>query len=160
MSMTTQTENDVLTGARVEVTMTLRAPINLLWDRVSDVTQIGTFSPECFEATLIDATRFVGRNRFPEGHVSEARGVVTERKPLTTFAWTMLDDGDAGGSFWRYDLTPGETPGTTVVRHSFEHGPGVTGLRVIARDDAAAIPERLGRLARNMSVTLFAMGCA
>jgi uncharacterized protein YndB with AHSA1/START domain len=150
MDMTTRTEHDLLTGARVEVTVTLPVPINVLWDRISDVTQIGSFSPECFEANLIDANRFIGRNRFPEGHVGEALGIITERTMLTTFAWTMLDDAKAVGSFWRYDLTPGEGPGTTVARHSFEHGPGVT----------AAIPERLGRLASNMSATLFAMGRA
>ena len=160
MDMTTRTEHDLLTGARVEVTVTLPVPINVLWDRISDVTQIGSFSPECFEATLIDANRFIGRNRFPEGHVGEALGIITERTTLTTFAWTMLDDAKAVGSFWRYDLTPGEAPGTTVARHSFEHGPGVTGLRVLADADPAAIPERLGRLASNMSATLFAMGRA
>ena len=137
--------------------MTLEVPIHVLWDRVSDVTQVGKFSPECFETAPIDSTRFIGRNRFPEGHVGEAVGIVTERKPLATFAWTMLDDAGAVGSFWRYELAPGEETGTTTVRHSFEHGPGVTGLRVIAQQDAGVIPERLGRLARNMSVTLLAM---
>jgi len=158
MDMTIQTEHGLLTGARVEVTMTLEVPINVLWDRVSDVTQIGRFSPECFEAKMTDAHHFVGRNRFLEGHVSEALGIVTERKAPTTFAWTMLDDTGDNGSFWRYDLSPGVEPGTSVVRHSFEHGPGNTGLRVIAVTDSAVIPVRLGRLAQNMSATLLAMG--
>jgi hypothetical protein len=158
MDMTTRTTHDLLTGARLEVTVTLPVPINVLWDRISDVTQIGGFSPECVDATLIDANRFIGRNRFPEGHVGEALGIITERVPLTTFAWTMLDDAKEAGSFWRYELRPGEVPGTTVARHSFEHGPGVTGLRVLADVDIAAIPQRLGRLASNMSATLFAMG--
>ncbi len=160
MGMTIQTDHDLLTGARVEVTMTLEVPINVLWDRVSDVTEIGRYSPECFEAAMTDADHFVGRNRFPEGHVREAFGVVTERKAPTTFAWMMLDDAEAAGSFWRYDLSPGVEPGTTLVRHSFEHGPGNTGLRALAVTDAAAIPVRLGRLAHNMSATLLAMGPA
>ncbi|HMK11122.1 MAG TPA: SRPBCC family protein [Acidimicrobiales bacterium] len=158
--MTNHTEHDPLTGIRLDLTMTLAAPINLIWDCVSDVTQIGRFSPECFEATWIDAHRFLGRNRFPEGHVREGVGVVTERKHLTAFAWTMLDREDEVGSFWRYDLSPGTEPGTTVVHHSFEHGPGHTGLRDEARVDRSAISERLARLAHNMSVTLFAMELA
>jgi hypothetical protein len=158
--MTTRTEHDLLTGVRLDVKMTLDVPINVLWDRVSDLTQIGRFSPECFETVTIDSTRFLGRNRFPEGHIGEAIGVVTERTPHTAFAWTMLDDAEAIGTYWRYDLAPGEAPCTTTVRHAFEHGPGVTGLRALARTEPTAIPERLGRLARNMSVTLWAMGGA
>lgn len=155
--MTIRTEHDLLTGVRVEVAMTLDVPINVLWGRVSDLTSIGRYSPECFEVEPLGADRFLGRNRFPEGHIGEAVGVITERTPHTAFAWTMLDDAEEVASRWRYDLVPAEQPGTTAVRHSFEHGPGVTGLRVLARQDAAVIPERLGRLARNMSVTLFAM---
>ncbi len=37
-----------------EVTVNMDAPIDVVWDLVSDVTRIGEFSPETFEAEWLD----------------------------------------------------------------------------------------------------------
>jgi uncharacterized protein YndB with AHSA1/START domain len=154
-----------LTGLRLELTTTLPVPPATLWAMVVDVPGIGAWSPECLGATWLDGAtaatpgaRFAAENRFgtDDDHVvAPVQGVVTEVVPERTFAWTMLDDDDAVGSCWRYELEP--LDGGTLVRHSWQHGPGVTGMRDDATSDRGSVDRRLGTLARNMHATLVAM---
>ena len=161
-----ETTTDRLTGLRLDVRTTLSVPLPPLWALVTDVPAIGTWSPEGLGATwlagasgAVPGARFAARNRFgtDDDHVVlSAQGVVTDVRPLHTFAWTMVDDDGAVGSSWRYELEPA-ADGGTVVRHSFEHGPGMTGMRHDASRDPGSVDRRLGQLARHMSATLAAM---
>jgi uncharacterized protein YndB with AHSA1/START domain len=161
-----ETTTDRLTGLRLDVTTTLSVPLARLWAMVIDVPAIGTWSPECLGARWLDGAtgvepgaRFTAHNRFgtDDDHiVLTADGVVTEVVAPCTLAWTMVDDDGAVGSRWRYELEPGPGGGT-LVRHSFEHGPGVTGMRAEATKDPASVDRRLGQLACHMSATLAAM---
>lgn len=156
---------DYLTGLRLELSIAVPVPIGRLWTMITDVPRIGSWSPECLGATWLDGAdgavrgaRFAAENRYgtDDDHIIlPAQGVVTEVVPERTFAWTMLDDDGADGSRWRYELAPIE--GGTLVRHSFEHGPGLTGLREGAAADRAAVDRRLGTLAEHMHATLVAM---
>jgi uncharacterized protein YndB with AHSA1/START domain len=164
MSSTPHPDPDGLTGLRLDLTTTLTASWRSVWEVVTDLPRIGRWSPECIEATWLDGAttpapgvRFTARNRFPDGVVRDALGVVTEMDPPRRFAWTMLDHEERVGSRWCYELRRGPEDVTTLVRHSFEHGPGFTGLRAGARVDRAVIPVRLAQLTRNMSATLLAM---
>lgn len=158
---------DRLTGLRLEVGTTLSVPLPRLWALVIDVPAIGAWSPECLGATWTagadraePGARFTARNRFgtDDDHiVLSAEGVVTEVATAPhVFAWTMVDDEGTAASWWRYELAPADGGGT-FVRHSFEHGPGMTGMRDGAAHDPASIDGRLGQLARHMSATLAAM---
>jgi uncharacterized protein YndB with AHSA1/START domain len=161
-----ETTTDRLTGLRLDVSTTLSVPLPRLWTLVTDVPAIGAWSPECLGASWLDGAtraepgaRFAAQNRFgtDDDHVVlSAEGVVTEVVPLSTFAWTMVDDDGVAASCWRYELAPAEA-GRTSVRHSFEHGPGMTGMRDNAASDPASVDHRLGQLARHMSATLAAM---
>jgi uncharacterized protein YndB with AHSA1/START domain len=161
-----ETTTDRLTGLRLDVCTTLSVPLPRLWALVTDVTAIGAWSPECLGASWVagathaePGARFEARNRFgtADDHiVLSASGIVTEITPPRVFAWTMVDDDGAVGSCWRYELAPAEGGGT-FVRHSFEHGPGMTGMRDDAASDPASVDARLGQLARHMSATLTAM---
>src|SRR5262245_3747621 len=164
MTTRAQTRIDRLTGLRLALTVTVAMPMRSLWELVADVTRIGLWSPECIDATWLDPSRagqvgarFSARNRFAGGITRNTTGRLTHVEPPTVFGWTVLDDTGAVGSRWRYELEPGARSDETVVRHRFEHGPGMTGLRELARQDESAIPERLAQLARNMSGTLLAM---
>jgi uncharacterized protein YndB with AHSA1/START domain len=152
---------DCLTGLRLELTTTVPVPPPALWALVTDVPAIGRWSPECLGAEWLDGAtgplpdaRFRAENRFGTV-VRSAQGVVTEVVTERTFAWTMLDDEDRAASLWRYDLSP--AAGGTVVRHSWEHGPGMTGMRDDASRDRSSVDRRLGVLARHMHGTLVAM---
>ncbi len=165
--MDTEQRLDGVTGAGVALTITLALPINHVWDLVTDMPRVAEWSPECIDVTWSSPTGaacvgawFTTSNRFPDGVVRTAGGVVTEVVPTRRFAWTVLDDAGGDGSYWTYELEPGPSPQHTVVHHRFEHGPGRTGLRVVAEQDPAAVSRRLGELATNMSATLANMEVA
>lgn len=161
--------DDGVTGTRVAVELAVPVPRAWLWRLITDPGRAAEFSPECQYAGWLDGAgprpgaRFAGRNRYPDGSVREVVCVVTEARPPSSYAWSVLDgsgDPERAGSLWRYELLPGGTPGTTVVRHAFEHGPGDTGARRGALRDAASLGRRLGQLRDDMTTTLTAMADA
>ncbi|WP_129843623.1 SRPBCC family protein [Streptomyces sp. RFCAC02] len=161
-------DNVPVTGAGVEVVLTAPLPRGHVWDLVTDLALIAACSPECHHAAwLTEGTpaarpgaRFEGRNRYPDGTTASVICEVTEAEPGSVFAWMVLDptgDPRRPASLWRYDLTPAATPGHTVVRHRFTHGPGDSGARDAARRDPAGFADRLAALRHNMARTLDAM---
>jgi len=96
---------------RGEVTVQMAAPPDVVWDLVSDVTRIGEFSPETFEAEwLRGATGPAVGNRF-KGHVKR-NGVgpiywtvceVTDLDPGRHFEFAVLV-GDQTVNRWGYRL--------------------------------------------------------
>lgn len=93
------------------VTVHMVASPEKVWDLVSDVTKIGRYSPETFEAEWLDgATGPVEGARF-RGHVKRnGRGptywttcVVTESEPGREFAFGVLTGGKPL-NVWRYHL--------------------------------------------------------
>ncbi|WP_344933003.1 SRPBCC family protein [Sphaerisporangium flaviroseum] len=168
-------EDHGVTGARVDLEITVDLSPERLWDLVTAVPRIGEWSPECehaawlengvvvSEAMVMEGTRFQARNR-RQGRVWTVTCVVTEADRPRTFAWSVLDaaqDLDRPSSRWRYEFQPGDSPDQTLVRHSFVHGPGESGLRDIIRQNpelASIIVEvRLGELREHMTQTLDAM---
>lgn len=109
------------------VTVHMKAPAQRIWELVSDVTRIGSYSPETFEAEWLDgATGPVVGARF-RGHVKRnGRGptyrttcTVVASEPGREFAFGV------GGSspplnVWRYRLEPAGDG--TDVTESFEMG--------------------------------------
>jgi hypothetical protein len=113
---------------RDSVTVHMAAPAELIWDLVSDVTRIGEFSPETFEAEWLDgATGPAAGARF-RGHVKRnGRGpvywktcVVSAAEPGRDFAFAVMTGGKPLSS-WRYQLEP--AVGGTSVTESFELTP-------------------------------------
>ncbi len=85
-----------------------------VWDLVSDVTRIGEFSPETFEARWLGgASGPQARARF-RGHVRRnGRGpvywttcTVTASEPGREFAFAVNGPGDVVVNTWCYQLTP------------------------------------------------------
>ena len=123
--------------------------------------RIGEWSPEATGGSWqqdapgpTPGARFVGHSRFPNGFESTVTCVVTEAERPGVFAWSVLDDAGLAGSMWRYDLRDGGEPGSTVVRHSFTHGPGHTDAREAADADPRALSDRLVAICRNMKARL------
>ncbi len=104
------------------VTIHIDATPEAVWDLVSDVTKIGRYSPETFEAEWLDGAtgpaegvRFRGHvKRNGRGPVYWAECAITEAVPNQTFAFTVGPQGKVLNS-WRYDLAPAEGGGTDVT---------------------------------------------
>jgi uncharacterized protein YndB with AHSA1/START domain len=155
---------DMVTGTQVAVTLTVPIPPERMWDLVTAVGRIGEWSPEATGGSWCagvegpaPGARFISHNRFPNGFESTVTCVVIEAERPGVFAWSVLDDAGLVGSTWRYELRAGNEPGSTVVRHSFTHGPGASGAREGAEADPRALDRRLVTLCRNMTTTIAAM---
>ena len=108
------------------VTVRFAAQPGVVWDLVSDVTRIGEFSPETFEAQWLDdatgprtGARFRGHvRRNGRAPVYWTTCTVTASDPGREFAFAVGGPGGATVNTWRYRLEP--VPGGTDVTESFE----------------------------------------
>jgi Polyketide cyclase / dehydrase and lipid transport len=116
---------------RGSVTVSMAASPALVWDLVSDVTRIGEFSPETFEARWTRGSTGPEVGAHFKGHVKR-NGVgpvywtlcrVTECEPERDFGF-VVEMGGRDLNHWRYQLR--EVEGGTEVTESFELPP--TGL--------------------------------
>ena len=110
---------------RDSVTVHIAASPEAVWELVSDVTQIGRFSPETFEAEWVDGAtgpavgaRFRGHvRRNGRGPVYWTTSSVVAAEPAKEFAFGVGKPGKALNT-WSYRLEPsGEG---TDVTESFE----------------------------------------
>ena len=110
---------------RGSVTVFMHAPPQVVWDLVSDVTRIGEFSPETFEAEWTHGAtgpevgaRFRGHvKRNGIGPVYWAPCKVTTCVPGEDFGFSVYA-GRKPANTWRYQLR--EKDGGTEVTESFE----------------------------------------
>jgi uncharacterized protein YndB with AHSA1/START domain len=106
------------------VTVHMNAPPEKVWDLVSDVTRIGLYSPETFEAEWLDGAtgpalgaRFRGHvKRNGKGPVYWTTCSVTACEPGREFAFGVGPPGKPL-NVWRYVLEP--AGGGTDVTESF-----------------------------------------
>ncbi len=104
----------------------MAAPADRVWDLVSDVTRIGEFSPETFEAQWLDGAtgpragaRFRGHvRRNGRGPVYWTTCTVTGADPGREFGFSVAGLGGSTANTWRYRLEPA-ADGTDVTE-SFE----------------------------------------
>jgi len=103
----------------------MAAPPQRVWDLVSDVTQIGRFSPETFEAEWVDGAsapavgaKFRGHvKRNERGPIYWTKCTVTACEPGREFGFAV-GVGDRAVNNWRYRLEP--SGDGTDVTESFE----------------------------------------
>jgi uncharacterized protein YndB with AHSA1/START domain len=108
------------------VTVRMAAPADRVWELVSDVTRIGEFSPETFEAQWLDGAtgpragaRFRGHvRRNGRGPVYWTTCTVTAADPEREFGFSVAGLGGSTANTWRYRLEPA-ADGTDVTE-SFE----------------------------------------
>jgi hypothetical protein len=110
---------------RGAVTVRMAATPAVVWDLVSDVTRIGEFSPETFEARWTRGSSGPAVGAYFKGHVKR-NGVgpiywtlcrVTECEPERDFGFAV-EMGGKDLNHWRYELR--EVDGGTEVTESFE----------------------------------------
>ena len=104
----------------------MAAPPDKVWGVVSDITRVGEFSPETFEAEWLDGSsgpavgaRFRGHvRRNGRGPVYWTTCSVTACEPEREFAFAVGGLGSKAVNTWRYQLEPAD--GGTDVTESFE----------------------------------------
>jgi len=104
----------------------MAASADRVWDLVSDVTRIGEFSPETFEAEWLGGATGPGVGARFRGHVRRnGRGpvywtacTVVACDPRREFAFAVAGPGGTTVNTWRYRLVP--SAGGTDVTESFE----------------------------------------
>jgi hypothetical protein len=93
------------------VTVHMKATPEAVWGLVSDVTKIGSYSPETFEAEWLDGATGPAVGAKFRGHVKRnGKGptywttcTVTDCKPGEVFAFAV-GNADKPLNVWRYDL--------------------------------------------------------
>ena len=106
-----------------QVTVHIEAPPEEVWKLVSDVTRIGEFSPETFEAEWLDGAtgpeegaRFRGHvKRNQKGPTYWAECTVTKVVPNEVFEFAVGPKGKAINT-WGYELAPAAA-GTDVTEY-------------------------------------------
>jgi len=116
-------------GPVVEVSVSIDAPVAVVWDLVSDINLPAQFQSEFVEAEWLDEgptrdARFVGKNRKGDRRWETTSWLVTY-EPMTSFGWAVSDK-DNPGATWTYFLE--ESDGGTMLRYHRLVGPGPSGL--------------------------------
>lgn len=141
-----------------EVTSAIAAPPEQLYGLVSDITNMGRWSPECHRCEWVDGAsgpevgaRFKGWNKRGVMRWSTVSTVVTADAPHH-FAWQV----ERSGMRWGYRFEPDGSGGTTVTEYREEvHGKPFTvraayKLGLLGRDPDAIVlrgmKETLARL--------------
>jgi hypothetical protein len=113
----------------VEVSITIDARVDEVWNLVTDISLPARFQKEFIEAEWIDdgpalEARFLGRNN--RGDFKwETTSWVVEYEPMAAFGWAVSDRNNPGAT-WTYFLD--EDGDTTVLRYRRILGPGPSGL--------------------------------
>ena len=116
------------------VTVHMAAPPERIWDLVSDVTRIGSYSPETFEAVWVEGATGPAVGAKFRGHVKR-NGIgpvywvsctVTECEPGRTFAFGTVS-AEKPLNVWRYEIVPA---GDGARRHRVVQPGPTLGLRI------------------------------
>lgn len=124
-----------MTEPGVEVHAVVAAPVNRVWDLVSDITLMPGFSTELQSVEWADGfdgpglgAEFLGCNRHPAIGDWTTRSRVVEFDPPRVFAWAVGDPA-APAALWRFELAPA-TDGTRL-RYTARIGPGKSGVTML-----------------------------
>ncbi|MEZ5212304.1 SRPBCC family protein [Gordonia sp. (in: high G+C Gram-positive bacteria)] len=110
-----------------EVTVTIAAPADAVWSLISDVTRIGEFSPETFEAQWLGeadgpvaGARFRGHVRRNEvGPIYWTTCTVLECEPERVFTFGVGSSSNPV-TRWGYRLTPSPDGASVDVTETFD----------------------------------------
>jgi uncharacterized protein YndB with AHSA1/START domain len=108
-----------------EVTVHMNAPVEKVWDLVTDVTRIGEFSPETFDAEWIKGATGPAVGAWFRGHVKRnqkgptywTQCKVTACEPNRLFEFAVMGAGRTVNT-WGYRLQPAD--GGTDVSEYFK----------------------------------------
>src|SRR3954467_8640776 len=118
-----------VTGASVSVEELIKLPIHDVWSGITAIDRYGECSPECFYgAWLAKGGRCEARDRFADGFETYVTCTITAFEEPTRFGWDVYGDEELPLARWGYELR--DLGAETLVRQTFTHGPGESGLRM------------------------------
>jgi hypothetical protein len=114
------------------VTIHMAAPADQIWELVSDVTRIGSYSPETFEAEWLDGATGPAVGATFRGHVKRnGKGpiywttcTVTASEPGREFAFAV-GPSDKPLNVWRYQLEPAGEGTDVTESFALAHTPSL-----------------------------------
>jgi uncharacterized protein YndB with AHSA1/START domain len=123
-------------GPVVEVSVLIDAPVEVVWDLVTDINIAARFQDEFQEADWLDegpalGARFIGRNRMGD-QTWETTSTIVAFQPGVVFRWAV-DDVDNPVATWTFKLDR-EDDRTQVIFHRIV-GPGRSGLTWAIKQD-------------------------
>jgi len=147
-------------GPTTEVEVFVAAPVERVWELITDINLPARFSTEFQGARWLDdgpavKARFVGRNQHPAAGEWETTCVVTACDIHRRFEWAV-GDPDYPSARWRLDLEPA-TDGVRL-RQWAQIGPAPSGLtpaiNAMPEKEERIIARRLAEHHSNMQATV------
>jgi uncharacterized membrane protein len=144
-------------GPVVEVDVLVHAPVQRVWELVTDINLPARFSAEFLGARWLDdqRSRFVGRNAHPAMGEWETTSVVTRFEPHRAFAWAVTDAEHPSASWW-FEID--EDAEGVRLRQGFRMGPARSGLSfaidAMPDKEERIVARRLREHEANMRATL------
>lgn len=147
-------------GPSTEVDILIDAPIERVWQLVSDINVPAEFSTEFLGAEWLDdapclGARFLGRNHHTALGNWETTAFVNRYEPLRAFGWAVTD-ADNPSSTWWFELE--QEPAGVRVRQGTRMGPAPSGLTIaitaMPDKEERIIARRLTEYETNMRATL------
>jgi uncharacterized protein YndB with AHSA1/START domain len=144
----------------VDADILIDAPIERVWQLVTDIELPSRFSSEFAGATWLDdgpreGARFVGRNRHPAIGEWETTSIVKRFDPPHAFEWCVTDL-DEPSAVWRFELE--EEDGRVRLRQHAQMGPAPSGLSIAINampdKEERIVARRLEEFEANMRATL------
>jgi uncharacterized protein YndB with AHSA1/START domain len=131
-------------GPTAHAEVVIDAPVEVVWDLVTDINLPAQFSKEFRGATWIDegpamGARFVGRNWHKAMGEWETVAIVNRFERLQEFGWCVTDV-DEPSSTWCFELE--QQPEGVRLRQRARMGPAPSGLSIAI----AAMPEKEERI--------------
>jgi hypothetical protein len=148
-------------GPTVEVETVVHAPVERVWELVTDIELPARFSSEFRGAEWLDdgpavGARFVGRNHHEALGEWETTSFVTRYELHRAFGWCVTDPDNPSASWW-FELEP-VPEGGVRVRQGTRMGPAPSGLSIaitaMPDKEDRIVARRLEEFERNMRATI------
>jgi hypothetical protein len=143
-----------------EVEVLVEAPIDAVWELVTDINLPARFSAEFRGAEWVDdgpavGARFVGRNWHKALGEWETTSIVSRYDPPRAFGWCVTDIHHPSASWW-FELD--EEPAGVRLRQGARIGPAPSGLSIaiaaMPDKEERIVARRLHEFEENMRATL------
>jgi len=147
-------------GPSTEVDVLIDAPIERVWQLVTDINVPAHFSTEFLGARWLDDTRgvgarFQGRNHHDAMGEWETTSFVQRYEPRRAFGWAVSDPENPSASWW-FELE--QEPHGVRLRQGTRMGPAPSGLSIaitaMPDKEERIIARRLQEYETNMRATV------
>ena len=147
-------------GPTAQVEVVIAAPVERVWDLVTDIDLPARFSSEFLGARWLDeergvGARFVGRSQHKAMGEWETVSYVSRCDAMRAFEWRVTDPDNPSSTWW-FELEPRDD--NVVLRYGGRMGPAPSGLSIAINampdKEERIIARRLEEFEANMRATV------